>query len=111
MLSLYKPNIEYCEYLRTHDPRIAKVSDDKKRRPFIGVLLIVNEMHYLAPMTTPKPKHKKMKNQIDFLKINGGEYGAINFNNMMPVSEPFFDKIDLKITKQDSIDEIKYKTP
>jgi protein AbiQ len=26
-----------------------------------------------------------MKNSKDFRKINGGEYGAINFNNMLPV--------------------------
>ena len=28
-----------------------------------------------------------MKNGIDFRKIGGGEYGAINLNNMIPVPE------------------------
>lgn len=50
-----------------------------------GILFTVNGFHYYAPLTSPKPKHLQMKNQIDFLKINQGQWGAINFNNMIPV--------------------------
>lgn len=38
-----------------------------------------------TPFSSPKDKHLKMKNGKDFRKINHGEYGAINFNNMIPV--------------------------
>jgi hypothetical protein len=34
-----------------------------------------------------------MKNQLDFLKINGGLWGAINFNNMIPIQSPCLTKV------------------
>ena len=50
--------------------------DSKQTRPFIGILLTVNENAYYAPLSSPKPKHLKMKNQIDFyqkLIVENGE--------------------------------------
>lgn len=37
-----------------------------------------------------------MKNGKDFRKIQGGQYGAINFNNMIPVPESALILIDIK---------------
>ena len=45
-------------------------------------LFKIEDCEYFAPLSSPKPKHKKMKNTIDFLKIKNGELGAVNFNNM-----------------------------
>ena len=73
----------YCDFLRQTDPCVPYVHDEKNTRPFVGVLLSVNEIDYFAPLSSPKPKNKRMKNQIDFLKINGGDWGAINFKNMI----------------------------
>lgn len=36
-----------------------------------------------------------MKNGKDFRKIQGGEYGAINFNNMIPVPDSVLRLIDI----------------
>ena len=55
-------------------------------------------MKYFAPLSSPKAKYLYMKNQIDFLKIQKGELGAINFNNMLPVQEGCFEYIDLTKT-------------
>ena len=62
---------------------------------------------YFAPLSSPKPKHLKLQAKLDFLKIDGGKLGAINFNNMIPVTERNIIKIDLskKYTKKS---EIKY---
>ena len=66
----------------------SKVPDNKhEKRPFIGVVFSINGMDYYVPLSSPKPKHKAMKNSKDFRKINGGKYGVINFNNMLPVIE------------------------
>ena len=54
-----------------------------------------DEMKYYAPFTSPKAKHRKMKNGKDFRKIQGGEYGAINFNNMIPVPDCALKLIDI----------------
>ena len=42
-------------------------------------------MNYFTPLSSYKPKHDKMKNCLDFLKI--GNYAVININNMFPVPE------------------------
>ena len=49
------------------------------------------------------------KHQIDFMKIKEGEWGAINFNNMIPVHESCLHKVEMKILSSDSIAEIAYK--
>ena len=69
--------------------------DKKELRPFIGVLFEVNECKYFAPLSSPKPKHLKLKSKLDFLKIDNGKLGAINFNNMLPVTEKNIIKLDL----------------
>lgn len=56
----------------------------------------INDIKYYAPFTSPKQKHLKMKNGKDFRKIQGGQYGAINFNNMIPVPESALILIDIK---------------
>lgn len=51
------------------------------------------------PLSSPKAKHKKMPNNIDFLKISNGKYGVINFNNMVPVPEKEILEIDYTAIK------------
>lgn len=36
-----------------------------------------------------------MKNTIDFFKIKGGELGAVNFDNMIPVADNNYTLVDL----------------
>ena len=83
----------------------SKVSDNKNEsRPYVGVVLEVAGIKYYAPFSSPKPKHKKMKNGKDFRKINNGIYGAINFNNMIPVVDTVLIEIDIA-----NIADIKYR--
>ena len=76
-LVLVRLDSNYCDYLRQFD--------NKELRPFIGVLFEVNNCKYFAPLSSPKPKHKTMKTTLDFLKIAGGDLGAINFNNIIKI--------------------------
>lgn len=46
-------------------------------------------------MSSPKLKHLKLKSKLDFLKIDNGKLGAINFNNMLPVTKNNIIKLDL----------------
>lgn len=45
-------------------------------------------LHYLV-------QNLKLKTKLDFLKIDNGKLGAINFNNMLPVTEKNIIKINL----------------
>ncbi len=94
-LSFFTVNSDYCERLRKHDPRVPYTFDAKKNRPFVGIVYSIGCHSYYAPLTSPKPKHQAMKNQVDFLKIAGGAYGAINFNNMIPILPDQCEKIDI----------------
>ena len=94
-LLLVRLNVSYCNYLRKYDNKIPYTFKDKKLRPFVGVLFVVNKLMYFAPLSSPKPKHIKLKSKLDFLKIKNGELGAINFNNMIPVKENNIVEIDL----------------
>lgn len=53
-------------------------------------------MKYFAPLSSPKQKHLKMKNDIDFYKLSNGKLGAINFNNMIPVPDGSYTLIGTK---------------
>lgn len=108
-LSFYTLSQEYAEYLREFDSRIPFIHEDKKRRPFVGVLLKVNNHNFYAPLSSPKPKHLLMKDSIDFQKINKGEYGVINLNNMIPVSLKSLAKINLSIYSSSSKEDLDYK--
>ena len=56
---------------------------------------VENFMHF-ATLSSPKPKHLKMNNTVDFLRVDSGRLGAINFNNMIPVESECIQLIDLK---------------
>lgn len=74
---------EYIDYLRMYDYRVQK--NKGETRPYVGVLFQIQEVKYYAPLASPKKKHLKMKNSVDFLKLDNGRLGAINLNNMIPV--------------------------
>ncbi len=57
-----------------------------KRIALLGVLFEVNDFKYFALLSSPKTKYLKMQDNVDFLKLKNGELGAVNFNNMLPVT-------------------------
>ncbi len=107
--SFYTVDSDYCNFLRKTDSCVPYTMDCKADRPFIGIIFAINNFHYYAPLTSPKPKHLHMKNQIDFLKIKNGEWGAINLNNMIPVPVNSLKFVELKIMESDSRQDIAYK--
>lgn len=101
-MKFYNIKDEYINYLKKYD---AKVVDNKKgKRPYVGVVLEIDGIKYYTPFISPKEKHRKMKNTKDFRKINQGIYGAINFNNMIPVVESALLLIDI-----DAMEDSKYQ--
>lgn len=93
--SIVQVDYRYCNYLRKFDDKVPFNSGIKRNRPFIGVLFNVGMLEYFVPLSSPKEKHIKMKNTIDFIKISDGKLGAINFNNMIPVNKDCY--IELKL--------------
>ena len=107
-LKLVKVDYEYCNFLRKFDNRVSYNEGVKELRPYVGILFEINDMEYFAPLSSPKKKHLKMKNTIDFYKIDEGKLGAINFNNMIPVNKNNYELLDLE-SKSNNTSEMKYK--
>ena len=101
-MEFYNITNDYISYIQKYDPKVAY--NKNAQRPYIGIVLKIDNINYYAPFTSPKPKHRLMKNSLDFRKIGNGLYGAINFNNMIPVPDTALLRIDIK-----SIENIHYK--
>ena len=104
-LKIVKVNSEYCDYLRKYDNKVPYNKGTKELIPFIGVLFEINDTEYFAPLSSPKLKHKLLKNTLDLIKIKEGIYGVVNFNNMIPVMS--YNYIEFNLNKKtDDKDEI-----
>lgn len=108
-LKFYKVKEKYIMYLNQYDKKISKSYGEKAKRPFIGIVLEIDNVLYFAPFTSPKKKHLTMKNTIDFLKIDNGKLGAINFNNMIPIPIDECELIDVEKEKNESYRNLLYK--
>lgn len=98
-MKLYCVSDPYIDYLKTLDH---KVPDNYRgKRPYIGILIVVDEVKYLAPLTSPKPKHLRMSdNDVTLFKLkdsgNGDNpLGIINLNNMIPIVDSEITLLDV----------------
>ena len=99
-MKIYKIQDEYVKYLRTKEPKVLQNKEEK--RPYIGTVLEITGYTYFIPLSSPKKKHKDMKNMKDFHKIEGGKYGVINFNKIIPVPKKCI--IDFKFEDEEDIE-------
>lgn len=97
-LNFYRIDDNYIEYLGQFDKHIAYNKNEK--RPYIGIVLIVEKHYYFAPLFSPKQKHKTYKDNLTFFKIvnekTKSELGMIRFSDMIPVPQECVYLLDIK---------------
>ncbi|MBO5479368.1 MAG: type III toxin-antitoxin system ToxN/AbiQ family toxin [Clostridia bacterium] len=97
-LNFYIIDNKYIGYLSQFDKHIAYNKNEK--RPYIGVVIVVEEHYYFAPLFSPKQKHKTYKNNLSFFRIvnakTKSELGIIRFSDMIPVPQESVYLIDIK---------------
>ena len=112
-LNLYLIDMKYIRNLAWADNHVMSVSPQagKETRPFVGIVVVCGTKEYCIPLSSPKPKHKSMKNDVDFTKIMDGEklIGVLNFNNMIPVAESCITLLNLRIAGRDDAAARNYK--
>ncbi len=112
-LNLYLIDMKYIRDLAKADDHVMSVSPQisKEKRPFVGIIIVCGTEKYCVPLSSPKPKHAAMKNDVDFTKIYDGEklIGVLNFNNMIPVDEQFIRPLNIKPSPSDNANTIHYK--
>lgn len=108
---LYKVDMKYIRNLHRLDDKVLSISPQtgKDNRVFIGIIVICGIHKYCIPLSSPKKKHLKMKNSIDFSKIEveGKLLGVLNYNLMIPIEEKQLQLVDTTIFKRDR-ENIKY---
>ena len=109
-LKFYKVDIKYIRNLAAVDDNVMSVSpqNNKDTRPFLGIIIVCNDKEYCVPLTSPKAKHISMKNREDFSRIidkKGKIIGALNFNNMIPVTKDVITLLDIRESPSDSYTE------
>ena len=92
-LRIYRIQNKYIRYLSRADSRVQYNKD--ARRPYVGIVLTVGSYRYFVPMESPKPNHKMLKQSIHIMPIDGGNYGQLGFNNMIPVPQSAIIEFDI----------------
>lgn len=83
-LQIYEIDSAYIKYLTTFEEHLfrnKKITQDFSRK-YVGIILEINGFKYFAPLSSFKPKHKRLCETVDFIKI--GIYAVLNLNNMFP---------------------------
>ena len=106
-LRFYKVDMKYIRNLAAVDRKVMSVSPqtNKDTRPFLGIIVICDDKQYCIPLTSPKDKHIEMRNREDFSRMfdtNGKLIGALNFNNMIPVTNDVISPLNIVINDKDS---------
>ena len=86
-LLFYEIDEKYINFLSQFSEHLfhnAKLSQTYSRK-YVGILFEINGIKYFAPLSSFKPKHKRLSETVDFIKI--GDMAVINLNNMFPVPE------------------------
>ena len=92
-LRIYRINDHYIRFLHSRD---SKVQYNKNaRRPYVGVVFNFAGYQYFVPMESPKPNHANIKAGKHIIKLDGGRYGLLGFNNMVPVPKAALTEVDI----------------
>lgn len=116
----YEIDIDYLKYLNECDSEVYyNLKYKKDLKPFIGIILLVNEFEYFIPLSSAKEKHKKWKNIsnehiliyeiIDNERIKSYDIykdfsktqklhilGVIDIKKMIPVPKGMYEKVLFK---------------
>lgn len=100
-LFLYMINPNYLKYIHKIDNR---VSVKYNNRPFVGVVMMINDIPYVLPLTSQTTaerkktgKKKRSAKTTTFVKDSGDEEIAnILHNNMFPVKEGVFTLLEVE---------------
>lgn len=98
-LRLYRIEIDYIKYLYKYDSKVQynpnREDNYTARRPYLGIVLRVNNFDYFVALEHPRIQHQKMKKNFFIFKIHNGKYGILGFNNMIPVKKDQLIEFDI----------------
>jgi len=116
-MQFYTISEDYAEYLRGIDASIPNIKGNgyKNPKPFIGIVLHIDDHRYVAPLTSPKEWHDSIKNSSPmYFKIheNGNpdhKLGLVNLKFMFPILDDYSSLIDLENHDDEKYQQLLYK--
>lgn len=110
-IELYYINDKYIEFLKQlgNSSIESNYAMSAHQKPYVGIVLQVNEYLYFAPLSSPKAKYQKMpNNNPTIFKIEKGQakklIGVVRLNNMLPAPKSVLTRLEISHIK-----EVKYK--
>lgn len=100
-IKFYNIDNDYIKYLHQFDKKVP--FNKQQRRPYVGIVIQIENINYFAPLFSPKKSHTKYSDNPTYIRI-GEQYGIIRFNNMISVDETCLNYIDFN-----QIEDKKYK--
>lgn len=97
-LYLYQIDVDYVEALHRLDSRV-EYHHGEHDKPYVGIILKINNIDYFVPLSSPKRKHDRMNENPTFMKIkqnNGRLLAVLNLNNMIPVPKDHYSIINFE---------------
>ncbi len=106
-MKYYHINEEFLDRLRDYEPRIPETNyGTESWKPFFGSLFEVDDLVYVTNLTSPKPRHDRMRSNLDFIKLyisdepNPDRFIAVvNLNYMFPVPKKYLIEVDYHVLK------------
>ncbi len=91
--------MKYVRDLSKADDKVMSVSpqERKENRPFVGIVVIMDSKKYCIPLTSPKPKHEKMKNDLNFSKYIIIYFSYVSFDCCFHNFRQFDDLSELQL--------------
>jgi protein AbiQ len=87
----------YRERLADIDSRVLFNKDYLHTRPYLAVMIIVNNRLYAIPFSSPKSKRVNWKERPGYYPLDNNRLGALMINNMIPIADDksIFTHIDI----------------
>ncbi|MEG1515938.1 MAG: type III toxin-antitoxin system ToxN/AbiQ family toxin [Clostridia bacterium] len=82
----------YIADLQSIDDKVQNITYSRRVKPYLGIVLSIGKYRYYVPVSSPKPKHEAMREDIDFFKFtnrNGKLLCILNLNNMLPIPDAY----------------------
>lgn len=119
-LGFYHVNLEYLRYLHGVDSEVQfSESKNYEAKPFLGIVVMLADRHYVIPLTSAKPKHTKLRyvdmgHYLIYEQISKAELGPrdifkeisdtevrkllsmLEIKKMIPVKPGLFTRIDFE---------------
>ncbi|PNH98422.1 type III toxin-antitoxin system ToxN/AbiQ family toxin [Vibrio diazotrophicus] len=98
-MKFYTVTDDYIKHLKQTDRNVP--DNYQGKRAYIGIVLEINNVKYLAPLTSYKAKQDKISSstpsiyKIHEVDVPENKLGMIQLNNMIPVSDDVISELDV----------------